>query len=406
MFTNEEAKTATKMTIADLATKLGVNATGSTTVTVTKKDDDGNVVKDDDGNEVTEEQQVDTYTFKLNGKEFTMNADKTVADMLSEINGADLGVKASFNVFTGEFSIEAKNTGTSGNISIEGEQDDLLAGIFKNSLDADGKINVSGTNAIINFEGNDESFEYESNQFTIDGYTFNILKDSTSSVDVTSKVDTDGMVSKITKFVNAYNDLMSTLQKYAYTKPDSDYTALTDDEKKEMTTSQIEEYEEKAKEGLLYGDSNIKKLMTNLRSLFTSTTSESGLKFYQIGIKTSAYSSSGTWGKVEIDETKLRNALETNSDDIASMFTTSTTSGSTQTQGIAVAMKTYTQSYQNNYKFKVSTRQSTKLSNMKEVLEKLKDQLADKEDRLYTKYSNMETSISSLSSQSSFLFSS
>ncbi len=67
-------------------------------------------------------------------------------------------------------------------------------------------------------------------------------------------------------------------------------------------------------------------------------------------------------------------------------------------------MRDLTQKYQNNYRFKVSDSMNVKLDKMKEVLETLKDKLADKEDRLYQKFATMESTISKMSGQSSFLF--
>ena len=143
--------------------------------------------------------------------------------------------------------------------------------------------------------------------------------------------------------------------------------------------------------------------MTDMRSLFTSTVSETGLKFRDIGIGTTAYSKDTAYGKIEVNKDKLKSAIENNASDVASLFASrSTENGSTQ--GIAVEFRTLTQNYQNNYRFKISYSVTTKLDQMKELLEKLKDKLADKEDALYNKYSAMESSIAQMSGQSSLLF--
>jgi len=410
LFDNADSKKVTGMTIDEFANKLGF--TTSSTREVTKKNDDGTETKE----------TVNTYSFSVNGKSITIDGNKKVSDMLAEINGADADVKASFDTFTGKFSIESTKSGTEGKVKIESDNNNMLSKIF----DADAKDQagnnytagneVQGTDAKIYFEGNSEAFTSSSNKFTIDGYTFSLKGDFNAAADgsiadssaapitVKSSVDTDAMVSKIKDFTTAYNNLMNKLYEYAYTKPDRKYEPLTDSEKEKMTDKQIEEYEEKAKQGILYGDTNVKKLMTNLRRLFTSTKSESGLSFAKIGIQTTAYTAgSKTWGNVEIDEKKLKSYLETNADEISKMFT-STTESSVGTKGIAVKMSEMSTTYLNNYRFRVSDRLNTRLSDMKELLEKLTDKLADKEDRLYKKFAAMESSMSTMNGQSSFLF--
>lgn len=365
----------------------------------------------------------DVYKFEITLKEKTVNengeevinevkntieigADKSVSDMMSAVNNTkDFGVKMSYNSFTGKFELAAKNTGANYEVSVG--SDDLMGAIFN------GGTSVKGSDAEITFKAGEDAdgnpigktHTFSGNQFTVGGYTFSIQKNSTQAVDVSSTVDTDSMVDKIKNYVNAYNDLMKSLHEAAYTTHDSKFEPLTSDEKKTMSESEIKEYEEKAKKGLLYGDKDIRNLMSNMRKLFTSTISESGLKMRDIGITEAAFSKdSNPYGKLEIDENKLRNAIEQNASDVASLFASrSEENGSTK--GIAVRMKEFTQSYQNNYKFKVSDRLSSNLEQLKKLLETLKERLEDKEDRLYEKYATMETTISTMSSQSAFLFS-
>lgn len=353
----------------------------------------------------------DTYKFTVNGKEISIDADKTVSELVSTVNNTkDIGAKMAFNSFTGKFELASRTTGKDSDVSIG--SGDLMSAIF------DGASKQAGKNASITFKDGRTYDNFTSNQFSVGGYTFAIQKDfnvkeengimvpadADVSVDVSSTVDTDGMVDKIKKFVNAYNETMEALYKASYTVPDKKLEPLTSDEKKTMSESEIKEYEENAKKGLLYGDKNIRNLMEDMRKLFTSTVTESGLKFRDIGIQTGAYSKETAYGKIEINETKLKNAIEQNADSVADLFA-SRSEAAGATKGLAVKMKEVTQSYQNNYKFKVSDSMNTKLEQLKDMLEKLKEKLEDKEDRLYQRYATMETTISTMSAQSSFLFS-
>lgn len=351
---------------------------------------------------------------KMVEKTVEIGADKKVEDLVSKINNSkDLGFKFNFNSFSGKFEISSANTGKDAEISIGSNtvfgSSDLMAKIFAGS-----DRTAKGTDAEITFkvgedaQGNPigKTHTFSSNQFTVGGYTFSIQKDSNEAIEVSSRVDTDSMVNKIKSFVDSYNELMKSLHEAAYTvNKKSGTDPLTSEEKKTMSESEIKEYEENAKKGLLYGDKDIRNLMERMRKLFNSTISDSGLKMRDIGIAEAAYSKdSNPYGKIEINEDKLRNAIEQNASDVASLFASRNESNGS-TKGIAVAMREFTQSYQNNYKFKVSDRLSSNLEQMKKLLETLKEKLEDKEDKLYNKYAVMETTISKMSSQSAFLFS-
>src|SRR5699024_6122643 len=99
-------------------------------------------------------------------------------------------------------------------------------------------------------------------------------------------------------------------------------------QKKEMTDDQIEKWEEKAKSGILRGESVISSGLFDLRQSWYASVDTDGAYdvITQIGIKTSNRYMDG--GKLEIDEQKLRKALRENPDDVRKLFSNSTEDGS------------------------------------------------------------------------------
>src|SRR5699024_7749392 len=89
-----------------------------------------------------------------------------------------------------------------------------------------------------------------------------------------------------------------------------DFPPLTDAQMEEMSERQIELWEEKAKSGLLKGESIIPGALTDMRSTWYSTVENEGTfrLLTEIGISTTEDYLNG--GKLKINESELRTALE------------------------------------------------------------------------------------------------
>lgn len=145
-----------------------------------------------------------------------------------------------------------------------------------------------------------------------------------SPVTITSTTDVDDMMKKIQDFVTAYNGLIKDLNDQTKETKYRDYSPLTDEQRKDMSENEIKLWEEKAKSGLLRSDSIIRGGISNMRSLIYETypgvENEKYNTLYSIGITTStkSYNDGGT---LEIDEKKLRKALEEDPDAVTALFT-------------------------------------------------------------------------------------
>ncbi|MEJ9281692.1 flagellar hook-associated protein 2 [Ureibacillus thermosphaericus] len=266
--------------------------------------------------------------------EFTENM--TIDQFVSKINSSAAGVSAVFE--NGRLSITAKNTGdVKGGAEIVVDSGQAVFKAFKftgfESADDSEPIELAdnGKNAIFQVNGIDT--ERATNTFSISGYTitlkntFNSLEgDSTTNpVMITSTTNVDDIISKIKDFVNTYNGLIKELNDVIKESKYRDYPPLTEAQKKEMDEKEIELWEEKAKSGLLRSDSIIRDGLSKMRALiYEAYPGVSNTKYntlYSIGITTTKSYNDG--GLLEIDENKLRAALEEDPDAVTKLFTNS-----------------------------------------------------------------------------------
>src|SRR5690606_33830443 len=149
--------------------------------------------------------------------------------------------------------------------------------------------------------------------------------DATSSVNMTSSVNVEEIMTKVKEFVATYNGFITDLTAQTKQPKYRDYQPLTELQKKEMEAKDIENWETRAKSGLLRNDSIITNGLSSLRGLVYQTnhavTNQKYNALYTIGIGTSKDYMSG--GTLEIDETKLRKALEEDPDAVVQLLTMS-----------------------------------------------------------------------------------
>ena len=239
-------------------------------------------------------------------------------------------------------------------------------------------------------------------------YTANVTKDN-STVKETVK-----------KFVESYNKLIEDVYDYIGKSPaeDSDgnrYEPLTDSEKEDMSEDEITKWEEKAKQGVLYNDSTVSTIMSKMRSvLYESVTLDDGSKFgiYSMGIKTSSEWSEH--GKLEIDEDAFDKAFENNSDAIVKLFTDTTSGvmtklnkvidGAVKSSGAAENRGTLVQKA-GKADSSVTTDSTIykQMVKMQERLKELQNRYDDKEEYWWKVFTNMETAMSDLNSQTSYI---
>lgn len=347
------------------------------------------------------------YTFKINGKDFSFAGDTTVKEMMRAVNASDANVKMSYSSLDNSFTITASDYGVNSKIEIEDGSEGFLSAL---GLGA-GASFTAGTNLEVEING--RVLESDGNTLDVDGTTFTFSGVAAGTeFDVEVKKDTSAIADVIKSFVEDYNKVIEEVYDYLDEKPDKDYYFLADADKEELDLSekQEEKWEEKAKQGILYHDSTISTVMSSLRTaLMGSIKAADGstLSLATLGITTD--SDYKEHGKLVLDEDKLNSAIAEYGDDISKLFGDSTNGimvkfdkaleaaiGTTGNKGTLINKAGLE---------KGTTATDNAIYNqMKRITQKIKtleDRYENEQNRLWKKYSAMESMLGQLNSQQS-----
>lgn len=357
--------------IGEDAFKTKGNYTGDVADRPAVTDDEGNQVKDADGRGIYYDEDgkrinADGYRVDDSGKVIeegelvingvkigTFTKDSTMKDVLDQINGSDAGIKASFSKLTGEFVFTTNGTGTNQKIEF-GE------GLASRLFASDEAKYTAGQNAKFTATVNGEQIELErgSNTVDMDGMSVTLKKtfaDDGEGVGFETNTDSDKIIETIKSFADDINKLMEDTHKAFSTQPlrkssaatalasskggSSGYMPLTEKDKEGMSESAIKAYEEKAKTGLLFQDTDLSAMYNSLRNVLTNASVRKDLE--AIGI-TTGYSNNVT--TLKVDEDKLRSALESDPDKVRKVFTDTIEGGASRNgliEQLKAPLKTY-----------------------------------------------------------------
>ena len=258
--------------------------------------------------------------FTVNGAKIdNITADTTVDGLLTAINNnKDAGVTATYLGSANKFVLSSNEKGKGREISLGADPDKkddaanlIFGGDKKESHDGtDGEMSIL-------YNGVKTTITSSSNTFSIDGLdiratnTFNTgSATAEGGVSFTASADTEKVTETVKKFIEAYNAMIDEVRTQATTKPDSNYKPLTEDQKNEMNENSIKNWENKAKEGILYNSSALKDLDNATQGIFSSMMMN-GVYYddlEKIGISFSDDYTAG--GKIVFDEEKFKTAMD------------------------------------------------------------------------------------------------
>ncbi|MGC4019603.1 MAG: flagellar filament capping protein FliD [Muricomes sp.] len=409
-------------------------------------------LKDSDGNELTWE-------------------NNTLNEIINAINSTkELGITVSYQSNSDKFVVQSTEQGASGKINLAdslGEVADVLFGDIKNT-------EVQGQDAVIRvkYAGTDTEMEITrgSNTISVDGLNITVnntfgyetvlktnakgepldkdgnvitlnangepvdsdgnplgndprvyvtqFAQNTQAVTFDAKVDVDATTAVVKEMIEAFNEALKLVNSEVNQKPDRNYKPLTDEQKAEMSESQIEKWETEAKKGLLFNDTDVRGLADGLRFIIPSNLRA---EFQKMGITVSTEYSDN--GKLSFNETEFKAALAKDPDAVKNAFTASATKnadGTTNAGGLMTSMKTVMDRY-------ASMTGATKgilveragspyaptsvlknsiqkqIDGVNDYIDRLKDKLATEQDRYVSQFTALETLISQMNSQSSYL---
>jgi flagellar hook-associated protein 2 len=349
------------------------------------------------------------YGFEINGQKFSFDSKTTVNDMMKKVNASSAGVKMSYSSLDNAFTITSSKYGLDSEINIADGTSGLLA-----KLGIESGTTKNGSNLVVEING--KTVESDGNAVEVDGttFTFSNSEDQVGQeFTVSIGRDTSAIADVIKNFVKDYNQLVEDVYKYLDEKPEKDYYFLADQDKEDLdlTDKQEEKWEEKAKKGLLYHDSTVSNAMSKLRTALMGAVEGldgSTFSFSSLGIKTSSdYSKHGI---LILDEKALTDAIETHTDDIQKLFTDaengimkkfseaidSAVGTNGQTKGTLIrkaGLKSGTSSTDNEL-YNLIKRTKTNIASLNKKYE-------SEQNRLWKRYSAMESMLGSLNSQQS-----
>lgn len=373
------------------------------------------------------------FSFTINGETFSFDGDSdSLNAVIAEVNASEAGVSMFYDEVTQKVVISTTQTGNNNTSGDEIQITDVTGSFMGTVLQFEGVVEQGGTDAQIKLNGLETT--RSSNTFTVNGTTFNLTGETPAggaATTVNVAYDTDNAVSVIKNFVAVYNETIETIYSELNEERYADYKPLTNEEIEEgkLTDRQIDTWEEKARSGLLKGDTLLGGVAGSMRSVLASiiqginkevTITNNAQEFTVaanqlsiIGITTGTYEEHG---KLYLDEDRLREALESNPDAVMEMFTrTCDEEGNEITEnsqkGLAVRLYEAINSAVSSLETKAGSAGSLYDNsfignNVREIDERImiaEERLLMLEDRYYRQFTAMEQAIANMNSQSMWL---
>jgi len=289
---------------------------------------------------------------------------------------------------------------------------DLSANISTNNVDlstSNTAKKVDGVDAEIELNG--VTYTNNTNSITVNGLTIEAQAVTKDEITVNVSNDTDALYDKVKDFLSSYNTLMNEMQSLYNADSAKDYEPLTDDEKAEMSETEIEKWEQKIKDSLLRRDTQLSGIISAMTMSMMST--------YEVNGKTYAWSTFGihTLGTLNAEknegyayhidgdsedsytsgnEEKLRAALAEDPDTVIEFLKQMTTGlyKSLDDKMKSTAVKSVYTVYNDK-------EMASEYSEYSSLIKTWTERVQDMEDAYYKKFSAMEKALATLQGNSS-----
>ena len=361
-------------------------------------------------------------TYDSNGKavkqNFNIQGSDSLNSVINKVNSSSVGVTMFYDSFSDKMTLTRSQTGDFNS----GGSEIVTSGQLNTAFQFGASTESGGSNAVFVVNGletqrNSNTFEMNGVSITLkQTFTNNTAEDPTltysAPVNISVNKNTDEIYNNIKGFIDKYNELIDKIGKKVSEDRYKDYTPLTDTQKEQLSDKQQEQWEEKAKSGLLRRDSTLSSLLSSMRTDFygavnSDSVSPSYKQLTSIGISTKPYAREG---KLEVDEAKLKKAIEEDPESVEKLFNAT---GSTYEQkGIAqrlydtvnktidtLTTKAGSAFITNNNSFAIGKQ----LNTINDQIDRFEDRMKSVEDRYYRQFTAMEKAIQQANSQSANL---
>ncbi len=372
---------------------------------------------------------------RKDGTEFdiSLSSNTTIEDVVRQLQEGgmhmlkDIGVNATFDEHQQQLFMQ-DIAGIRVKRADGVEPNDVLKGLgfqiaYTNGAQEDGFSRVGSQTLVAAFSRgqdaairlNGAEFTSTNNVFEINGLTITAqaTTEAGKSVTLTTSQDTDGIYDMIKDFFKAYNEVINEIDKLYNADEAKNYEPLTDDEKKSMSESEVEKYEQKIKDSLLRKDSTLGTLGNAMKKVMLSgfyvdgklDENDKTMYLANFGIETlnyflasdserNSYHINGDSDdtNVSANEDKLKKMITADPDAVVSFFTQLTQKLYTEMDKQSKPIEGY-RSFGSFYDDK---KMKSDYDDYKTKIKDLEKKLADYEDKWYAKFAAMETAMAKM----------
>ena len=402
----------------------------------------------------TEDETALKFTAKdKDGKDISadikLSKDSTISDAVKALR--DVGLNASFDENNGRIFLSSSATGASTDFSLKSDGSDASKNLLNTlALNTDASEVTEASKRATKIDGSDAAivlngvvYTSSSNNFSINGLSISVnavtdsvdlskaktngsldadkisdmlvntpLNDS-EAISITTSTDTQGIYDKIKDFITSYNNIINKMTKLYNADSAGNYEPLTDDEKSEMSDSEIEKWETKIKDSLLRRDSTLSTVMSAMTTAMSGGATVNGKTYFlsNFGISTLGYMNAAENEQnayhIDGDEDdentsgntdKLMTALNSDPDTVMDFMKQMATNLYN-----AIDKQMTSTTLRSKYSIYNDKEMTTQYKNYTTTIKEWETKISNKEDYYYKKFSSMESALSKLNSQTSSL---
>ena len=438
----------TKKTTSSDTTKATVSATGNAVVGTQKLHvlstaqsgylTGGKITMPDDSDVTTSTKlsdlgiTADEVTFNVNTKDETkqikVGKDSTISDVVNQLKEA--GLNANFDAGNGRFYLSSSDSGIATDFNITADDNDKTnseALLSTLGLSDDKAKKIDGSDAVIVLNG--VKYTSTTNNFSVNGLSISVngvtdkvddidnvdvdALDDSKAVSISTTTDTQGLYDKIKDFLTSYNNIINKMTKLYNADSAKNYEPLTDDEKSQMSDTEVEKWETKIKDSLLRRDSSLSTIMNAMTTSMSTAISINGKNYAlsSFGISTLGYMNAAENEQnayhIDGDEDdentsgntdKLMAALSSDPDTVIDFMKQLSTNLYT-----AIDKQMQSNSLRSRYSIYNDKEMSSQYTSYTKTIAEWETKISEKEEYYYNKFSKMETALSKLNSQTSSL---
>lgn len=365
------------------------------------------------------------FSFKIEGTTINVAATDTIDKVIQSINGAGAGVEAQY--IDNKLVIKSTPNSSPGAIFGDNQFTVKLASGDGSKLSLgtdpttatpiDSSVRQAGQSAIVKINGVSQTVT--GNTVKYDGIEFNIKQANLGNpISVNVKADVDSVFNSIKGFVDKYNATIEVINQKLSERKYKGYQPLLDEEKEALGEKNAEKMENMAKSGILLRDPILTSALNEMRRSISTKVSGTGVNaafdtLSEIGIGgppagKNAYLENG---KLYIDETKLKDAIANNGNDVVKLFTNFSSSTDATVKynesgisdrlfnNLSKAIKEITKEAGSATSIADDSYLSLEIARKEDEIDVWKDRLKLIEDRYYKQFSAMEKAMSKAQSQ-------